>query len=445
MAINYLNLFEDIGEFVQRVNNYVGYYSDLDTDESEIEAELTGNGREDILSGTPEMFVAFKGMIVSWITQLITKITQRITHRVTILEELHIGDNTSIDQVLYDMIRDMNDNTRSVQKNTVTLGSVTDDKDNTNAGTVLIGKILDGVTDPNTNMISNPEYLGLDSELAITDSMAITCLVDSNNGGATEGNESFQWVGIVKPTAKFNWETPGSGNGPTLNPLNSFTIITNLDFEDFTTNAPDDWDIDTGTAGTHIDDDTVTPYHGDKALKLTGDSALGTIQISQTVDTSLLAAAKRYCFAAWIKGTAAMLAGTLTIQFEGTGYTAGATEKISLAFGTLAAMTSYTLKYFFVNMPEEFPDDFEIVIKVSGTPTTAKPVYIDRACFGPVDYFNGIHASVICGSEKFVRGDRFTFTTTNDEAGVFQSFFRDAYGVQLPSSGAPTIADSLAT
>jgi hypothetical protein len=60
-------------------------------------------------------------------------------------------------------------------------------------------------------------------------------------------------------------------------------------------------------------------------------------------------------------------------------------------------------------------------------------------------YHGGVAAAVVPGSSRFAAGDRFTFTVSNDAAGVFQEAFRKNYGVQLPSSGAPTIADALAT
>jgi hypothetical protein len=63
----------------------------------------------------------------------------------------------------------------------------------------------------------------------------------------------------------------------------------------------------------------------------------------------------------------------------------------------------------------------------------------------PAVYHGGVAAAVVPGASRFAAGDRFTFTVSNDAAGVIQEAFRKNYGVQLPSSGAPTIADALAT
>ena len=39
----YTNLFEVMGEYVQRINDYVTIISDLETDRSQIEAEMQAN------------------------------------------------------------------------------------------------------------------------------------------------------------------------------------------------------------------------------------------------------------------------------------------------------------------------------------------------------------------------------------------------------------------
>lgn len=447
MAVNYATLFANLGEFVQRINQFTSLYTSLDTYLDEIEADLGSAGRYDVLSGLPEEFDGFKSVVQGWCYTMVSKTTQLLTHRDDVLEQLNLGNNTSIQTVLYNIIRDMNDNSQTIDASTVTIGSVTSDKVNSDAGTVVTGKVLDGYSNPGDNLAANPEYLGVNSELSLTsDRVTLECLTDSSQG-STEGLELWSIVG--KPsTQAFHWNDRGSGTGGSLSTLNSYSLLDNLDFDDFTTtNTPDSWDIDFGAAGSNFFEDALNPYHGDSALKIRGDGLTGTLQISQSISASALNPLQRYCVAAYVKGEASTLAGTLTIQFEGTGYTAGSGEKIEMNAAALAAQTSFGLEYFFVNMPKDIPTDFELVIKVTGTLTSAKSVYIDRMCFGPVTWHNGIHFAIVAGAEPFLKGDRFTFDVTNDDAGVFQKFFRDAYGVQIPSDtgGTETIADSLAT
>ena len=96
-------------------------------------------------------------------------------------------------------------------------------------------------------------------------------------------------------------------------------------------------------------------------------------------------------------------------------------------------------------MPTEIPSDFKLVINMTNTLTSAKTVSIDALNFGPVEYHGGINAVVISGAGKFRKDDNFTFSVTNNDSGVFQTFFRKGIGIQLPSAGSPSIADSLAS
>ena len=447
MAVPYSDLFASIGEFVQRVYQFTGLYSTLDTYLGEIQGDLVSANRYDVLSGVDSQFNTFKGNIQGWCDQMVFKVNQLVTHRDDVLEELNLGGFSSVQSVLAALIADMNDNSESVDASSVTIGSVTESKTNGTAGTVVTGKVLDGVSKPGLLYAANPEYVGVNSELALTsDTITIQCLTDTNNGGQEDRE---QWSVMGKPTTPaFHWDDRGSGPGQSITTLNSYSLLSNLDFETFTVDdTPDSWNIDYGSAGSNVYEETASVHHGDAALRFKGDGATGTIQISQTVSTGVLTPLKRYCVACFVKGQASTLAGTLTIQFEGTGYSAGSTEKIELDATALSAQTSYGLEYFFVNIPAQIPSDFELVIKVTGTLTLNKSVYIDRMAFGPVSWHNGIHFCVVGGAAKFVKGDKFTFTVTNDDAGVFQKFFRDAYGVQLPSngSGSETIADSLAS
>lgn len=445
MAVDYTNLFENIGEYVQRVNDFIALYAALDTDLSEIESELQSNGRYDILSGQYEKFLGFKQQVLSWASDMRSKVVEILTHRTTVLAQLNLAGNSDLSAVLKELHRAMVDDEESIEACEVTIGAVVEDKENTNAGSVLTSKVLDGYSAPHTSYPANPHYANVDSELSGTsDTIVITCINDSETDSATEGHEKFTYGGKPAQGNAFDWYDYGSGTGSSIQPLQASTIFTNCEFEDFTSNAPTGWDIDAGVAGTHIFEETVNVQRGDSALKFTGDAALASIKISQTMTDRALVPLRRYIVGFWVEGHADITDGTLTIQFEGTGYTAASGEKIEMDDAALAAATAYTFKHFWITMPAEIPDDFELVIKWTGTPS-AHSIYVDGGGVAPAVYYNGIAFAIYAGSEKFLREDRFTFTVTNDNNGVFQTFFRKAFGVQLPSSGAPTQADTLAT
>ncbi len=113
----------------------------------------------------------------------------------------------------------------------------------------------------------------------------------------------------------------------------------------------------------------------------------------------------------------------------------------------LSLPTAWALQHFFINLPDVIPSDWELVIRWNGTPTNAKSVWIDDLAFGPVTYGGGVGAVVIRGETPFIRDVYFTFTVANNDAGLFQKFFRQVFGVQLPSDagGTETIDDALAS
>jgi hypothetical protein len=446
MAVNYTNLFNGIGEHIQRVNDFRGYYSDLDTDLSQIATDMNSIGRLDVHSGTEELFLGYKAALLGWIQGMRGKIDLLLTHRTTILEELAVGSSADVQTVLFNLIRDMNDNTVTVNRSTVTLGSVTTDCQNSSIGTVLTGKVMDRVSAPVSGGRANPEYKGVDCELAVaSETMVFTCTQDGETG-ASSGGELWSWLGEPTSRDPFSYENRGSGTGPSLRTLNAETYLSNLDFEDFTASAPDDWTIATGAAGSTIDDETGASniYGGSTGLKLLGNASIASIEITQALPVSRLLPGKRYCFAIWVKGNASISAGTLTIILKGTGYTAGSTEKIEMNQAALAAQTSFDIEYFFVTMPDVIPDDLYLSIALAGTPS-AHAIYLDTGAFGPVVYHGGVHACIVAGKNAFLKNDRLRVTNTNNESGVVQTYFGKAYKVQLPSSGSSSINDNVAT
>ena len=132
------------------------------------------------------------------------------------------------------------------------------------------------------------------------------------------------------------------------------------------------------------------------------------------------------------------------VRFTGTGYTAGASEKIDI-FCT-ALNTSWTQYSFYINIPNVVPPDWAIDIGIYGANlTAATQVNVDSMTITPVPYWGGVNAQIVAGSTPWVIGDNLSIPISNNDAGVFQTYFGNAYGVQLPTSGSPSISDSLAT
>lgn len=435
----YTNLFEVMGEYLQRINDYVTIISDLETDRSQIEAEMQANSAPlNLYRDNTDVFDNFKSTTLSWITKLTSKIETVLNNDELVLD--HFTTTSGWDGILLELIPDMISASQTIKKSTITIGSVTDSKTNSTAGTVLIDGVLDGYSGPGRGFPAREDYNGVASELAPTsDAMVITCISDSVVSGISEGAERFAWGGTVGEEG-YTTNNSGTGAGPALSTLqNLTTTISNADFETWTdATTPGTWTESSGTVTR-----SASPYKGTYACSFVGDGST-VMTITQAVAGSF-DRKRRYCVACYVKGQTGIAAGALEIMFTGTGYTAGGTEKISMDASALAAATGWTLKHFYINMPNDIPSDLKLSIDVKSGLTNAKTVIIDQVMVGPVVYNGGVNAVVVMGAGVFRKNDIFSFSISNNDAGVFQTFFRKGLGLQLPSSASPTIADSLAS
>lgn len=337
--------------------------------------------------------------------------------------------------------------TKTVDRSTVSLGSVTAGGSNVGNGTVILTKVLDGVTPPLSGVPSLFHYLGVDSELAVNETMIFEVTADSA-GGATSGSESVRWAGGIQQVP-FSYLTEGSGEGPTLTVAGTGGIITDGEFENFTvTDTPDSWTITAGAVTTNIAQETSTTYRSGSALKML---ATGIAAITVTQDlTNVMTPGQSYMMTLYLKcSSAAPTNGdfTATITYTKADGSGSGTVSGAISVGHAALTTSFALKSALQQLPLRDMSAVTLTLSWSGTPTNTKNLFIDCVALTPVTYHGGIGAVVVPGSTDFVKGDRFTAAITNDQAGTFQEFFRRQYGVQLRSTGGGTenITDALAT
>lgn len=449
MAIDYSGLFGQIGKVVRCMDTYKVQAQTLTADLQDILDAFQADDLDGCVEGLVGTFGRFQADMAGRRQALVQTISNRLTER-ELLRELRLGDLASVQEVIHWLHRQMLLDSQTIDASTVTITSPAAGAGNEGDGVVILGKTLDGFSSPGRGPAGNfrphPHYDGLDSELCYNERFLLECTSDSYTDGVTPGTESFRvsagpsdsYLGVL-PAA-----TVGSGDSTIVYCLENNSLLQNLSFEQFSGNAPQQWSIDSGTAGTHIYFSTSTAFRNGKSLRLTGDGVQASIGISQAPSSSALNARRRYCLAAYVRAESGITSGTLTIQFEGTGYTASASERIQIPHSALP--TAWTLYHFHINMPRDLPSDLRLVIKWTGTPTSGKSLFIDALAFGPVTWVGGMHLVVISGATPWARNDTFTWEVSNDEAGIFQRAFRDIYGVQLPSDagGGETIPDSLA-
>lgn len=340
---------------------------------------------------------------------------------------------------------------QTFKKCTTALGSLTPGAGNRGNGTVLLTRLLDGVTPPLLNGSANAAYAGLLSELCVpSETMTFTCGTDSVSGSATEGSELFSWQGGQK-YLPFDWHAEGSGAGPRLICAGNPTLIANASFEQWEGsdgNTPSGWTIDGGTPGVNIFHETGIVARGSSSLKIVGDGSTGTIGIHQAIVPGMLTPLRMLACSIRFRSSSVPAAGRFQVYLSGTGYTPGASERINLAaasFPTAAFSSATTLLSFFVILPQVIPSDVALHVAVTNTLSNAVSLYLDSLTLDGVNYHGGFGAQVVPGTVPFQVGDTFTVVVSNDQAGTAQDFFRRWYRIQMPSatSGSETVSDTL--
>lgn len=95
-------------------------------------------------------------------------------------------------------------------------------------------------------------------------------------------------------------------------------------------------------------------------------------------------------------------------------------------------------------VPFEILDDLLLSL-VGNLDSDCDDIIIDQITIQPCTYIAGVAIGLVQGADKFLVGDQFSLTISNNNAGKFQTLFRKAFKVQLPTDATPTISDSLFT
>jgi hypothetical protein len=447
VTLNYADLFADIGKLIKYYNLYYTVAQNQAGYVNAIETEFATDNQEAAISGLNP------GALNNWLNNYVNRrqtlagyAQNRMQDPASVLAFIG-ATNSNMSTVMPLFITQMTNDTETINRSTTSIGSVTASGANTGNGTIIPTLTLDGQTNPGSRAgISFPShylYAGLSSELCISETMELICSSDSYSGNTNEGAEKFAWSGALADVAYGVDAVEGSGAIGTITAIHGNTgkYLNNADFETFTVaNTPTNWTT-TGTIGTNIFQNTTSGdfYHGLSALQLTGDGSTTTMGVSQLLKQCI--PGKAYCCTVRIKSVASVSAGSLLINLTGTGYTSSA--NITIAHGSLP--TSWALYSFIAVLPANAPDNVALTIAWSGTPTSAKSVYIDDIGFDAVNYGAGIGMIVVRGSTPFVKNDTFSVPLTATEA-VIQKYWRQTFGYMLPSTASsPSIADSVAS
>jgi hypothetical protein len=443
MSLNYTKVFGDVGSLIARINSY-GTEASVT-----LPADLTTLVTQFGTTWLPEEGIAssyedFKADVVNRRTTLAGFVDQRLLFFDDVLSPLGLSSGSSIDDVLTALHEQFLLDSQTVAQCNCAAGAVTapTTPQNHGNGTAFPTLVLDGYNAPLVTGPADITYNGLPSQLVVpSETMTLICTADSVQDGLSEGGEEWSWSGGPN-FPPLDYHAEGSGPGPGLTTANVNSLAAGGDFESFSAaGVPAGWVIDSGTAGASIKQDTTTFFRGTSACVFTGDGT-ATLQLGQLIGNGGVQSARRYLLSIAVKASQTWAGGSVAVKFQSlsTGYVPGSGEQILVP--STAAPAGWTLYSGFINLPTPVPADWRLLIQVNELPVNAK-VWVDSLCFTPVDYHGGVGLNVVTGSSAWRKGDRLTFTVTNDGAGKFQTFWRQWYSRQLPSAVAGTFGTAL--
>lgn len=365
---------------------------------------------------------------------------------------------------LEELIRQMAAGTETVKGPTISAPVATAASGNTGNGKVVV---------------ATSDVYGRSMDTLRSEDIAMECIGDLQNKG-TSGSELWSVKGeasispgerawpqgsgidavIIGSTGQLGGP-PHAGGQPGRN------ILRNGGLDRVTTHVPDGWALITGTASTHLQEETSNTLLGGRALKFIGDGSTN-IKLEQTLNAPTsttgtpgrLQPLTRYVlsFALRHDGTPPG-AGVISLSIkDGSNNIISSggfvlTQTLSLLSGTYTIVTGTVLT------PAVLPSGLKAVIETTTAITNGRSIYVDELVIAPMHLVapGGPFMAVIPGSTPFVLGDKFSVAMANNrgpedtDAGKFGWHFDRAFdmyarGLVLPSTtGSPSIAENLIT
>lgn len=281
--------------------------------------------------------------------------------------------------------------------------------------------------------------------------------------GSTQYAEPFA---VTTPAAaqELAWNWPGgSGVSSSLSSIDPASdnaagnLLTNSDFNTFTVaNTPDSWTISVGTPGTDIlAGGSGQAYAGGNCLNLVYQAAGPLTELRQTVSLRPLTA---YTFSLMGKKTAGLSgAGALRLALvnaaTGTVLTDPQGNACSTTFTLSGWTTGYVRKSLTTWTPRVMPTTAALQIKVTtAIADAANGIYLDWGALNAMTqlYVGGPFVSLFSGATSWQQGDTLTLPVNNAYDGLLVAmadrlFSMRQNGYVVPTSGSPTVADSLLT
>ena len=336
------------------------------------------------------------------------------------------AEGASDGDLLRELQRAMLADNESIAANAVAAGSVSSDTNNTGDTACYV-----------SDQTVDAEETIVDDERIRDQRVSIECIRDNAHHRVPVGQEEFR----VRP----EHGTPVSTR---MIPVThgAFTdvrnVVTDGAFEEESGGTFEYWDVDSG--GSVFSRDSSTKLFGGGSLKVTGDGVTtGDLRQDLAGRDPVVESGRVFALGTWVY-VASHTAGSVMIDV----LVDGVASALTLTADGSTPTTQWVHLGGFEYLPRaSFPNKVKIRVRCSADFDGV--VHVDGLSLAPATEVPhaGIRVALFEGAsapQASPIADRYTLDCTSDDAGAFQTFVRDRLGIALPSSGSPTISDSLA-
>ena len=290
---------------------------------------------------------------------------------------------------------------------------------------------------------------GLQLDYVYPETLTATVTSDAGTGGVAY-QESVSIVGAAaRNRTDYNWPGGSGANLSTqfVNAANA-TLVQNGDFEDWTSNTPDQWSVIVGTPGTNIIKGT-QPLRGLSNLKLLADGAGARIRQAVTLQADTVYAVNAYMEI--VSGGGSGSDSLILKLVNGSGTTINDDQSSANAVTTLGNALStgtYAAKGGFFRTPKTLPAQTFFDIQISGS--SGSFYAIDLLAFTQATqlYQGGPWVGLFSGGTQATKGETWSIAIANNKmAGAKFVRYLDRWfdlkslGLKIPSAVSPTLPD----
>lgn len=452
MAFSSTGFFTVMGKYIKAINVYDGYIDAIEAHKGAIYTVQAAQGVQDLYAPLPALFAGLEDQVTSWIFSLISDLQNLILNRDYVIEQLVVADE-SVNGVFSALFDYMVLNNVTIKTSVVSLaGSDVNEKaslafDASAANSSdLIGprlyatRILDGFNPPGSGLQADSRYAGIEGQL----SKSTTIYADIV--GDTPNNQVVRIYSTAQETGPFVLQGEEPGEGGSLNNAEANNMLSNYDMTSWTGNNPNLWSITGGSAGTDWVDDSGTGA---------GPLQINTVNVKGVQKISGLNANQMY-FIALSFDAEGVSGGLSTVGVKVRNLAASTTYMTQRTYQFALATVSKGQAFGFFYLSEDVDlEDIYAEFQLTAKDADTDAVRILKLVCCPAVYYNGLGLAWWAPIANFTNGfgtfnyarlgGRNSLVVANNGGGVFQSFIRKAYGIQLPTNDSPSVSEGLAT